>query len=216
MSGFRANEAQDGRSAQVRWWRRLWRSPDPIVVDAGSGGELFVARLRFALTAALLVIPAVSLRATDGAASVNLVSLAIAMVATVVAGAILSLVAGGYYRPWLALMTSLGDVTLISFALMAYIVSGHPDLATNSYVVYPIYLLAIAATVLRYDARTSIATGLLAMLQYGGIVAYAAATWDINGPAFAPHPHHVPVEPLFGHGEGRAGWPHKLINTTWH
>jgi diguanylate cyclase (GGDEF)-like protein len=189
VSGFRANEAHDGRSAPARWWRRLWRSPDPIVVDAGSGGELFVARLRFALTAALLVIPAVSLRVTDGAASVNLVGLAIAMVATVVAGAILSLVAGGYYRPWLALMTGLVDVTLISFALAAYIVSGRPDIATNSYVVYPIYLLAIAATVLRYDARTSIATGLLAMLQYGGIVAYAAATWDINGPAFAPHPY---------------------------
>ncbi len=190
MSGFRATEAQDAsRSAPVRWWRRLWRSPDPLVVDAGSGGELFVARLRFALTAALLVIPAVSLRATDGAASVNLVGLAIAMIATVVAGAILSLVAGGYYRPWLALMTSLGDVTLISFALAVYIGTGHPDIATNSYVIYPIYLLAIAATVLRYDARNAIAAGVLAMLQYGGIVAYAASRWDLNGPVFAPHPY---------------------------
>ena len=97
--------------------------------------------------------------------------------------------AGGYYRPWLALTTGLLDVTLVSFALAAYLASGRPDIATNSYVVYPIYLLAIAAMVLRYDARTAIATGVLAMLEYGGIVAYAATRWDLNGPAFAPHPY---------------------------
>jgi two-component system, cell cycle response regulator len=180
-SSTRLDGEEDGR-----WWRRFWRRPDAVLLDAGAGGEVFVARLRFALTAALLLIPVLTILLGDGATRPNLVSLATTAIATIVAGGILVLVAGGYYRVWLAVATGVLDVTLISLVLVIYVLMGRPEIATNSYV---IYLIAIAATALRYDARTSVIAGTLATLQYGAIVLYAATAYDLNGPQFAPHPY---------------------------
>ncbi|MEE9207364.1 MAG: hypothetical protein V3U67_03140, partial [Gemmatimonadota bacterium] len=37
-------------------WREFWHPPDPTVQQAGSGGELAVARVRLLLVAAILVV----------------------------------------------------------------------------------------------------------------------------------------------------------------
>jgi diguanylate cyclase (GGDEF)-like protein len=47
------------------------------------------------------------------------------------------------------------------------------------------YVLAIVATSLRYDARICIATGALALAEYGGLWGYASARYDLHDPAYA-------------------------------
>ena len=48
--------AHIGAVALTRWQRGL-RAPDPLLLDAGTAGELAITGLRLALTAALLLIP---------------------------------------------------------------------------------------------------------------------------------------------------------------
>lgn len=166
-------------------WARFWRAPDPILLEAGAAGELFTARLRVALTATLLMIPLYSLAAGSGPTGANLTSLTAASIATGAALVVLVLVRGGRYTPLLGILSGVLDVTLISTVLLVFMLLGRPDIAANSYVVYPVYLLALGATVLRYDARTCVVAGALALAQYALIVALAATHWDLNGPAFA-------------------------------
>ncbi len=170
-------------------WRRFWRAPDPVLRDAGAAGELATAKIRLALTAALFCIPTFTLLTAEGATRPNLTSFSVSLLATLLAGAIYLSVKGGMYHAWLGIFTGVLDVTLISVILLVFMASGRPDMAANSYVVFPVYLLAIAATTLRYDGRTCVIAGTLAILQYLGIVWYASSHWDLNGPAFAPFPY---------------------------
>ena len=168
-------------------WQRFWHAPDPVLIDAGAAGELFTARLRLGLAAVLLLIPLFTIVTTRADQRPNFTSLTVALIATAISAVVLALVHRGAYRPWFGIATGVLDVTLISAILAVFLALDRPDIAANSYVVYPVYLLAIAATALRYDARTCVVAGLLAMLQYFLIVWYAAHNWDLNGPAFATH-----------------------------
>jgi len=169
-------------------WRDFWLTPDPVLVDAGAAGELLVARIRLVLTALVLLIPLLQVVPwpPDREVFVGLAGAGIGFVAAVAAY--------GYgrrrlYRPWLGFATAVLDVSLVSATLVTFLVLDRPHTAVNSKVVYEIYLLAIAATTLRFDPRICvIATG-LAILEYLGVVAYADRFWSLNDPAFAPFPY---------------------------
>lgn len=168
-------------------WRRLLRS-DPLLLQAGAAGELTVARLRLLLTAILLVVPAVTFLAQGGGQE-PYIGLGVTLVAVVVAGAVYSAVQRDLYRPWVGLVTTVFDVTFISATLAVFLFLGTPHTAVNSKVVFEAYFIAIAATTLRYDVRFCLIAGLLAVVEYGAIVAYAATHWDLNSAAYAPYPY---------------------------
>ncbi len=179
--------AADWGSAVGRRWREFWRTPETGLVDAGAAGEIFVARVRLALAALVWAVPVVDLF-TPPRDRETLIGLAAASFGVLVAyfAYRLSL---RLYRPWIGFATSLMDVTLVSLALAGMFAIGQPHGAVNSRVIYEIYLLAIAATALRFDPRICVATGLVALLEYGGLVLYAVARWDLNDPAYAPFPY---------------------------
>jgi diguanylate cyclase (GGDEF)-like protein len=170
----------------VPFWRQFWTSADPIMIDAGAGGELLVARVRVVMTAVLLVIPAINL-ARGPRVEENFVGIGISLLALALALVLYHLVKREVYRPWLGFATSAMDVSLVSGALAVFLLLGTPHTAVNSKVIYEVYFLAIFATSLRYDARVCITTGALAVLQYAAIVAWADWHWDLNGPGFAPY-----------------------------
>jgi diguanylate cyclase (GGDEF)-like protein len=58
-------------------------------------------------------------------------------------------------------------------------------MVVNSRVVYPAYFVAIGAMALRYDARICVLSGLLGLLQYAAIVAYADMHWDLHAMPFS-------------------------------
>jgi diguanylate cyclase (GGDEF)-like protein len=169
-------------------WSRLWKTADPIMVDAGVGGELLVARVRLLLTGILLVIPVVN-TLQGPRVEENYVGLGVALTALAFALVIFHLVKRDVFRPWLPFASSAVDVTLISLALVSFLFLGAPHTAVNSKVLYEVYFLALFATSLRYDARVCVVTSLLAIGQYAALVAYAALHWRLNDPSFAPYPY---------------------------
>jgi diguanylate cyclase (GGDEF)-like protein len=164
----------------------VWSKQDPLLTAAGMRGEQLVARVRLALAGILLLIPMAnvffqatlreSLVGVGVTASVFLLSL-LAFV----------LIERGYHRPWFGLATSYFDVSLVSAALAIFLIFDQPHTAVNSKVVFEGYFLAIAATTLRYDKRICVTAGLLALVEYLGIVVVAATRWDLNNSSvYAP------------------------------
>jgi diguanylate cyclase (GGDEF)-like protein len=150
-------------------WRDFARVPEPLLMDAGAAGEHLVARIRVILAALVFLVPAVDHFVRPAAREV--------LVGLGFAGGGLLLALGAYrlarrhlYRPWIGFTTGLLDVTLVSFALLSFLFIGQPYTTVNSRVVYPIYLLVIAAAALRFDPRICVVTGLAAIIEYFAVV----------------------------------------------
>ena len=166
-------------------WRRRLRHDDQALRDAGREGERVAALIRLALCALLASIPLRTLLAAPSVVEAR-VGLAVAAVATLLAGALYLLARRAATPRGFGVASGVVDVSMVSAALATYLVLGTPHTAVNSKVVFEVYFLAIGATCLRYDWRACVASGAAAMGQYGAIVAYADARWALNDPAFAP------------------------------
>ncbi len=143
-----------------------------------------VARLRVLVIAILLVLPLTELfRNPDSL--ITLVGFWSAMIALTISVAVLVLTMSLFYRPWFGFVTSIMDITFVSGFLVALLFVGRPDIVANSQVIYPAYFVVVSAMALRYDARICVLCGLLGLLQYAGIVAYAHMHWALDAPPFS-------------------------------
>ena len=162
-------------------WRRALATPDPIQMDAGADGELIVARARTILTAALIPVPLLNLLLDSNATAgvVGLIACGVALTLTIGVQALLK---RNFYRPWLGLVTSLLDVSVVSGALASFLWLNQPITTVNSRLVFEVYFIAIGATALRYDARITVAAGVTAILQYLTLVLVAHSMFDLTDP----------------------------------
>lgn len=167
-------------------WQRLREPPDPVLLEAGAHGELLVARVRLLLMSLLLLIPLATIFFSPSDWE-NLVGLAIAVFAFLFSLITYWLAKRDINRQWLGFVSSALDVLLISVALFTFAVFNRPHTAVNSKVLYEGYLIAVAATSLRYDARICLMAGALASLSYGGIVVFCATQWDLNNQIYQPY-----------------------------
>lgn len=168
-----------------RKWREFWRAPDALLADQGGSGELAVARIRFLVIGTLFLFGFFELRERLGASGTEMV-LTAAGAALAFAVAVHVVSRRGLYRNWLGFASSIMDVSLVSAVLLVFLLIDQPHFAVNNRVMFAVYLVAIAATSLRYDPRICVLTGLVSIGQYAGIVAYADTNWALNGPEFAP------------------------------
>ncbi len=166
-----------GRSRLRQLGEWLVAPPDEAFADAAREGELLVGRIRTWATLLLLTSPLVSML-LDGRVGQNVLGLGVAVAAVVIAILIERILHRGYYRPSIAFMTSIVDVSIISSGLFVYWAVGNPIVTTNSRVIFECYFLAIGASALRYDRRVTIVAGLMAIAQYVGL---AAASWARYG-----------------------------------
>ncbi|HVX89259.1 MAG TPA: GGDEF domain-containing protein, partial [Gemmatimonadales bacterium] len=170
--------AESAGSRHSRWaW--LWAEPDVVLLDASAEGERLSGRIRI-LVALLVAAIGVMDIASAGSSGERLGWGVFALVALSGSLALYAMISRGFYRPWLGVLTSGLDVSVVSLGLVAFLIAGQPQLAVNSKVVYEAYFLALAATCLRYDPRICVWAGALAVLQYTGIVVYASNHWDLN------------------------------------
>ena len=139
--------------------------PDEAMLALGAGGERQVAGLRALLAALLLSMPLAS--ALSGAPLRRVLLLfAAALLLNTAAQALLAFSRRSRRHPWLPFASSSWDVTATTLVLVALGLGDWPA-ALNNVVAFCGYLLAIVLTALRNDGRVTLATGVLAIAQYG-------------------------------------------------
>lgn len=170
---------------------RPWLSPlagDRLLLVTG-GDERTIARIRLAIIACVLAIPAFqALRAgrfTEQAA----VGLGAAGAALLLALVLLVLAGRMRGHRWFPYLTVIVDVTMVSGALAVFVALGQPHTAVNSKVVWEIYLIAILAAALRSGRGVVLAATAAAVAEYLAILLWAYIGWDLNDPAFSPFVH---------------------------
>ena len=89
-------------------------------------------------------------------------------------------------RGWIGFFSGLLDVSLVTACLWMFLRLGQPLNAITDTVIFSVYLLAIAATSLRYDWRISVLVGGTAIAQYAALVHYAVWQWDLDDPILQP------------------------------
>ncbi len=158
-----------------RWLRDVWRG-DPNASDIAMQVEHRLARMRFVVIAAATVL-GVALAVVEQhngdyrqAIPINLACLALAT-------AVLLATRRGQRPTWLAVVTSVGDVTLVTLLHVLDLVHRNPSVAVNGRITFTGYFLALLGTCVRWDRRIAIGTGVVAAAQYAGIVTVAARMW---------------------------------------
>jgi two-component system cell cycle response regulator len=169
-------------------WAKAREAPDSLSREYGREGELLAARVRMAMLCVIVAIPVKSVL-IDRHSPDNWIGLGVATTALLLGAAVLALARRPDPPPWLGLFSSLLDVSMVSAGNVGFLLAGHPLTATNSQVQYSFYFLALGATCLRYDIRVCLAAGAAALLEYGAVVLWSVARWDLSGPAFAHDPY---------------------------
>jgi diguanylate cyclase (GGDEF)-like protein len=162
----------------------FWQRPDPALAAAGVEGEWLVARVRLFAVTLLLITPTYKLIQYPQI-PVFVWGFWVTFGAALAALGIWLALRRKFWRPWLGFASSTLDVSLVTFALVTFVFVGSPLVALNSKVTFEIYFLAIIATSLRYDERICIAVGMLAVVEYAGLWAFAAFSYDLNDPVYA-------------------------------
>jgi diguanylate cyclase (GGDEF)-like protein/PAS domain S-box-containing protein len=161
----------------------LWARPDFQSLAFGRRGEVLAAKVRLGVMALVALIPleSVLLRPPDAEARIGLVAAALVFALGTV---VLRLARKATPPAWLGLFTSLLDISTVSLINAGFVLAGKPLAATNSRVVFCCYFVALAMVCLRQDRRWCVVATVAALVQYGGIVLWAAARYDLRGPAF--------------------------------
>jgi diguanylate cyclase (GGDEF)-like protein len=171
LVGGRATRPSIGFPVKVSRWRTFWQAPVPVLITAGAGGEVLVARTRLVLTLLVLLLPLADLLRRPGERGVY-VGLGAALVGVALAAIALHFARKRVYTPPVGFATSLLDVTLVSAVLVMFLALGQPLSVVSTRVAFLVYFLAIAAAALRFDPRICAVTGAVAMVEYA-VVAFA-------------------------------------------
>lgn len=182
----RYQQPQGKPSGEVgRWFSKLWSRPDPDLVDAGQRGEWMIAGIRLLMVLVIMAFPLHQYVQSQGEQS-DRVILWVAVAALAEALVIYSAVMRSWGRSWIGFFSGVLDVSLVTLSLWLFLRLDRPLDAVNDLVIFPVYILAIGATSLRYDWRISVLVGTTAIFQYGMLVRYAVWGWDLTNPELAP------------------------------
>lgn len=154
--------------------RLLLASPDEVMLEVGSGGELLAARLRAVVAMLLLLFPLVNV-VGGGTLRETLIGLGGAIFVNAFAQTWLVLAKRRRQHRWLPFASAAFDVTAATLVLAVLAFNRLPA-GLNSMVVWSGYLLAIVLTALRNDGRVTLFAGALALAEYGLLVAVALAS----------------------------------------
>lgn len=163
----------------------LWHKPDALLAEAGAEGEWLAAKIRIVVVALLLITPFYRYYEYPWVGE-YFTGLVVTLTGWFLAVVLYAFLRSGRYLSSIGFFSASLDVTLVSIALLTFVLTGPPHAGANSRVTFPIYFLAIAATSLRYDRRICILAGALAAAEYIGVIWYDERTWGFNNPRFAP------------------------------
>jgi diguanylate cyclase (GGDEF)-like protein len=162
----------------------IWSRPDPALAAAGIEGETVVARVRLLAMCLLMIAPTWNIVREPGN-PMHVTGFLVTFVALLASLWIWIALRRGRWRPWIGFASSAFDVSMVSTALVSFLMVASPLMALNSNVTFEMYFLAVLATSLRYDGRICIVIGTLAIAQYGGLWLYSAMRYNLHDPALA-------------------------------
>ena len=161
----------------------VWSRPDPALAAAGMEGEFVVARVRVVAMSMILLAPTWSLIQAPQD-PVHVTGFLVTLFAALVSLGIWWTLRRGYWQPWVSFASSAFDVSMVTLALITFLIVASPMAALNSTVTFEMYFLAVVATSLRYDARICIVIGLLTIAEFGCLWIFAAWRYDLATPAY--------------------------------
>jgi diguanylate cyclase (GGDEF)-like protein len=82
--------------------------------------------------------------------------------------------------PWVPWFTTTIDVSLVTAALVAFVVAGYPLAAVNNRSYFDTYFFIVITSTLRYDWRLAAFAASLALAQFVGLTAYVGAHWNLD------------------------------------
>lgn len=144
--------------------QRFFHAPDELIREAGASGELLAAKIRVLVALALLLIPLLWVW-WEYSLSALAFGLGGVVIANGMAQLLLALARGGQRHRWLPWLSSSWDIGLISLLLVTASLHGR-SVAELAVALWPLYVLAIAGTALRTDARLSLYAGGFAIVNY--------------------------------------------------
>lgn len=156
-------------------WRLAWNG-DPLESDLPMQGEHRVARSRVIVVGTLTLLSLIVVSQDPGntgyrrAVPVNLVCLALALV-------VLVATRRGTRPTWISVLTSIGDVSMVSLLHVAELLQTTPSAAVNGRITFAGYFFALIGTCVRWDPRLPLVAGAVAGAQYALIAAAGAAMW---------------------------------------
>ena len=150
---------------------------------------MLVAKIRLGLAILLLFIPILDALFFPVETEESIVGFSLTVTVFLFSVVVYLLIVRGYNPRWLSFASCSFDVSLVTAALTVFLLLREPHTAVNSKVVFEGYFLAIGATSLRYDKRICIIAGLLAFVEYFGLVFFTATHWDLNSATYAPYPY---------------------------
>lgn len=168
-------------SQSRQFWHSFWRTPDPLLVSLAGENERLVARVRLFVVGLLLITPTYKLFAYPDS-PVFVWGFGVTLAAFLYAAGVLWLLRRIGYQRWIGFATSLIDASLVSSALILFVIIASPLVALNSRVTFEIYFLIIASTALRFDPAISLLAGLWILLNHLGLWAVTAALWNLDAP----------------------------------
>lgn len=163
----------------AKTWREFWKGPDAAMLLAGGEGERQVANVRVGVVAFLLITPIYRLVAYPLDAE-NFWGFIVALGAMGIAAYIYVYLRFHSYRPWLGFLTSTLDGSIVTLALVVFVVVGSPLDGVNDKVTFEVYFLAIMAMSLRQDRRICLLVGAFIVLQYGLLSLFVSHHFDVD------------------------------------
>jgi diguanylate cyclase (GGDEF)-like protein len=148
----------------------LFDPPDAVMQDIGASGEVLWAQLRRLICAILMLLP-LNNAATGGSAAETIIGLVFTGCALLASQGFLVLARQHRRLPWLPFVSAMYDVSTIS-AMLLILAQTEPAAGLNSMVVWACYPLSMLSSTLRNDVRVTLFAGVLAMAQFGAIVAW--------------------------------------------
>ncbi|HEY4593314.1 MAG TPA: ATP-binding protein [Thermoanaerobaculia bacterium] len=164
----------------------------------GREGELFAARVRIwaAGAASLTTLQSLFTKPSDPEPWIGL---AAALVTVLVGVAVLVYARRSVPPRWLGFFTCVLDVSIVSGANVAFVVSGQQLAVTNGKVFFCAYFLALTFSCLRQDVRMCVAAGAAAVLQYSALVAWVVTRSEALG------------LPLYSRSYGTFRWDNQIV-----
>jgi diguanylate cyclase (GGDEF)-like protein len=159
-------------------WGDFWKAPDAAMLLAGGEGERQVSNVRVVVVAFLLIVPIyrVMVYPPDGENFWGFIVTAVAMVMAVGVNIYLR---RHSYHPWVGFLTSSLDGSLVTLALVLFVIVGSPMHGVDDKT-FEVYFLPLMAMSLRQDRRICLLTGCFLVLQYGVLVVFVATHFDLD------------------------------------